>query len=197
MSDIAYHIEFLAAITTHNGCVPVGFPTSPRISNAFLFNFDQELKIFCVENQLVYTRYADDIIISSASFDIITNLKDKVQELLQSHASANLKLNQGKTKITHIGNKVKLLGLVVLPNGQITIDAKHKKNIEVTLHFFANDKNRYLDLLDAHFKGDEHSLFGLLHYANSVDPAYIEKLQRKYGAFTLRNFMENKWDGQG
>ena len=197
ISDIANHIEFLADITTHNNCLPVGFPTSPMLSNAFLFDFDERVKAFCESKNLVYTRYADDIIISSPDTGIESTLRDIVQKLLKEHASESLILNNSKTKITHIGNKVKLLGLVVLPNGRITIDSKYKKHIEVTLHFFANDTDKYRDLLAKHFKGSEHSLFGLLHYANSIDPSYIDKLQRKYGAFALRDFMENKWHDKG
>lgn len=197
ISDISLHIEFLADITTHNDCIPVGFPTSPRLSNAFLNRFDREVQKFCKNNRLIYTRYADDIIISSSVFDVTTTLRDQVQDLLSQYASQKLILNESKTKITHIGNKVKLLGLVVLPNGKITIDSKYKKIIEITLHYFTNDIDKYSSLLEEHFKGSEHSLFGVLHYANSIDPNYIEKLQRKYGAFVLKGFMENKWNDNG
>ncbi len=194
ISDIEEYIDFLADITTHNDSIPVGFPTSPRLSNAFLFTFDQEVKRFCEAHKLIYTRYADDIIISSANLETVITLRDQIQYLLKRHVSPSLKLNKRKTHITHKGDKVKLLGLVILPNGRITIDAEYKNKIEVTLHFFANDKNKYQRLLDQHFNGNERSLFGLLHYAKSIDQAYLDKLQRKYGIYTLRSLMEGGWN---
>ena len=51
------------------------------------------------------------------------------QELLVRHGSVKLKLKESKTHITKLGNKVKILGLVVLPNGHITIDGKYKEKI--------------------------------------------------------------------
>jgi len=40
--------------------------------------------------------------------------------------------------------------------------------------------------------GKEQSLFGLLHYARSIDMNYIDKLQKKYGVYALRTLMEEK-----
>ncbi len=194
ISDIESYTEFLADITTYEDSIPVGFPTSPSLSNAFLFDFDREVKQLCEENNLIYTRYADDIIISSDSIEYLRELNDKIPKLLKEHASQRITINEKKTYITHKGNKVKLLGLVILPNGRVSIDAKYKKNIETILYSFANDKERYQTLLKQHFKNDEHSLYGLLHYAKSIDPEYIDKLQRKYGAYTLRKSMKDRWN---
>jgi RNA-directed DNA polymerase len=53
---------------------------------------------------------------------------------------------------------------------------------------------RFQDYLEEHFAGKEQSLFGLLHYAKSVEPRYINKLQRKYGAYAITDLLENKWN---
>lgn len=196
ISDIDNFIDLIVSMTSYEGSIPVGFPTSPRLSNAFLFEFDQAVKSFCQENSLIYTRYADDIIISGQSFDELSDLRNKIQALLIDYASPNLLLKEAKTHITHLGNKVKILGLNILPDGKISVDAKYKQKIETLLHFFVNNKEKYNDFLSDEFGGDERSLFGLLHYIKSVDAAYIEKLQRKYGAYTVRTLMEEKWNVQ-
>ncbi len=192
--DIGDYIDFITDITTYDDSIPVGFPTSPELSNAFLYEFDCVLKDYCETKSLKYTRYADDIIISGKTFDELSSLKEIVQSMLIEYASSSLKLNESKTHITSLGNKVKILGLVILPNGQVTIDKKYKTQLESLLYFYSNDKNRYQDYLEKTMNGDEKSLFGLLHYANSVDPRYIDKLQKKYGALTLRSMMESKED---
>jgi RNA-directed DNA polymerase len=196
ISDIENYIDLILKMTTYGGSIPVGFPTSPQLSNAFLFEFDKAVKSFCTDYSLIYTRYADDIIISGNSFDELSELRDKIQTFLNDFASPNLLLKKSKTHITHLGNKVKILGLSILPDGKITIDAKYKKKIELLLHFYTNNKDKYNNFLEEEFRGDEKSIFGLLHYAKSVDPAYLEKLQRKYGVYALRTLMEEKRDDQ-
>lgn len=195
ISDFEHYISYLAKIMTWDDSIPAGFPTSPQLSNGFLFDFDNALYDFCKTNELTYTRYSDDIIISGKHKEKLFFLKDTVQELLHNYASQNLFINIEKTRITHTGNKVKILGLIITPKGRVTIDSKYKRTIESLLYFHANDRNRYDDLLQNEFDGKEHSLFGLLHYVKATDPAYLVKLQRKYGLLSLRKLMEDRWSG--
>jgi RNA-directed DNA polymerase len=195
ISDIEHYVEKVVEITTYGDSLPVGFPTSPKLSNAFLLDFDKAVKNHCVENDLTYTRYADDLIISGQSFEELSSLKSEIQNILSATTSNNLLLKDSKTRITHLGNRVKILGLIILPDGSITIDSKYKKKIELALHFYATNKDKYVDFLNHEFKGDERSLFGLLHYAKSVDSSYIGKIQRKYGIFSLNSLMDGEKNG--
>ncbi|WP_416397398.1 reverse transcriptase domain-containing protein [Allohahella sp. A8] len=194
ISDIEKYIRFLVKYTTIGGSIPVGFPTSPSLSNSFLLEFDRSLKCYCTDQSLIYTRYADDIIISGHRHEQLADLKDTTQKYLEEFASKKMRINDRKTFITKSGNKVKILGLVLLPNGRITLDRKYKKKLELLLHFFTSDKNKFHDFLDQELEGKEHSLFGLLHYAKSIDPHYLQKLQRKYGVHALRYLMEDRWN---
>jgi len=195
IADFVEFIPKIVELTTHNGSIPVGFATSPKLSNAFLFEFDSALHRYCTEQSLTYTRYSDDIIISSNSRGQLDGMDTHIQNLLSEHASPKLLLNDKKTRQIHIGRKVKILGMVIMPNGKITIDSKYKKTLETLLYYYVNDRDKFHDLLDKKVKtqNKEHSLFGLLHYAKSIDPLYIGKLQRKYGAYALSSLMENKW----
>lgn len=193
ISDLDNFIETLVKTVTFKGFIPAGFPTSPQISNSFLLRFDDRLKDFCDQNDLVYTRYSDDIIISSNSLEKLANLEETILRLLKKYASKELNLNTSKTRYTHLGNKVKILGLIITPAGKVTIDSKYKKLLESLIHFYINDKERFNDLLDKSLAGKEHSLFGLLHYAKSIDEQYLLKLQKKYGAYTLNELMKDKW----
>ena len=197
VSDFDSYIPFCARLMTWNESIPVGFPSSPQLSNGFLFEFDNALLAFTESRGLTYTRYSDDIIISSDEKEALLSLRDSIQELLHTHASHRLFINADKTRITHIGNKVKILGLIITPDSRVTIDSKYKKTIESILHFYTTDKSRYLDLLNKRFDGKEHSLFGLLHYVKATDPAYLEKLQRKYGVLALKMLMEERWSDKG
>ena len=196
ISDLNKYISFIAKLTTWSGALPIGFPTSPQLSNGFLFEFDNALHTICKSRSLIYTRYSDDIIISGDDRASLIDLKEIVQETLHQHASNRLFLNPDKTRITHAGNKVKILGLVITQKGQVTVDSKYKRTLETILHFFINDSERYDDFLRKNFDGGERSLFGLLHYVKATDPDYLNKLQRKYGILALRTLMEDKWRGK-
>lgn len=193
ISDLGEYIDRLVSLTTYGGSLPAGFSTSPALSNAFLYDFDMALAEFCKQQSLIYTRYADDLIVSGGADAKLGGMRDVVQDLLWRKSSEQLVLKKSKTRVTHLGNKVKILGLVITPDGKITIDSAHKNKIETALHFFVTDKVKYQSYLQEHFSNNEHSLFGILHYARSVDKSYMVKLQRKYGAYALSKMMENRW----
>jgi len=191
ISDFENYIDKIVDITTFEEGLPIGFPTSPLLSNAFLYEFDKTLSDYASRLELTYTRYADDIIISSGKLTELLGLKDQIQRFLCDNASPKLVLNNSKTRIIHQGNKVKILGLVILPNGKITIDRKYKNLIECLLHYYVRDKSKFDDLLKSRLSGNFGKLFGLLHYSNSIDPVYMLRLQRKYGLYAVKSLMEN------
>jgi len=56
----------LTRLTTHDGGLPQGAPTGPRLSNLVNFHLDAVLAAFARRRDAAYTRYADDISISFA-----------------------------------------------------------------------------------------------------------------------------------
>jgi RNA-directed DNA polymerase len=63
----------------------IGAPSSPLLSNAILFTLDQTMDGYCRAHDCVYTRYADDIYISTKQPDVLSSVKDvlgsKLKEL--------------------------------------------------------------------------------------------------------------------
>lgn len=57
--------KLLCDLTTHNDCLPQGAPTSPMLSNLVCLRMDARFAGVCSAFDAVYTRYADDITISS------------------------------------------------------------------------------------------------------------------------------------
>ena len=55
----------LAQIATYNGALPQGAPSSPIISNMICRSLDRRLVSLSREHNAIYTRYCDDISISS------------------------------------------------------------------------------------------------------------------------------------
>jgi RNA-directed DNA polymerase len=194
IADIEHYIPRIVTLVCWNDCLPVGFVTSPKLSNAALFHFDSAMADYCKKHSLTYTRYSDDLIVSSQTREPLIELQTQLQSLISQNTNGQLEVNLDKTRIYTIGQPFTILGLVITQYQTLTISRKHKNHLEVALHYFVTDKLRFQDYLEEHFAGKEQSLFGLLHYAKSVEPRYINKLQRKYGAYAITDLLENKWN---
>ncbi len=189
IADINKYLDRVISLVTVDDVLTIGFSTSPSISNACLFMFDNILDEYCLKRNLVYSRYSDDIIISSENKSDVIGIELKVNEFLQNCFAGKLNLNLGKSKFTHVGRKIKILGMVILPTGKVTIDMKFKSNIEVLLHFYIKDKEKFLDKVDGDMVGGMERITGYLNYANAVDKSYLDKIRKKFGATIVDSFL--------
>lgn len=200
ISDIPQHIDRIIDLVFVDGSLPVGFPASAPLSNSVLLKFDNEIERVCQSLELTYTRYADDIIISGQKQENLLDLDNCVQEKLFEFASQKFKINRGKTRFFQIGSKVKILGMMILPNGKISPDTKKKSELEVLIHFYTTDKAKFNQMiaqkkaksgkyLESSEDDSLNILSGNLNYVDSIDPDYTNKLRRKFGAATIDMLM--------
>jgi RNA-directed DNA polymerase len=189
IADLHKHTERILDLTTIDGLLPVGFATSPSISNACLTGFDDELEAHCKKACLIYTRYSDDVVISADSRERLKGIEASVDQLLKLHSSGRLQLNSAKSKLTSVGRKIKILGMVILPSGQVTLDMELKKRIEVLLHFYATDREKFLNIVESDAKGGIEQLSGYINYVNAADTLYLAKLKRKFGSTIIDSFL--------
>lgn len=181
VANIREYLDRILDLVLVDNALPMGFSTSPVISNAALLSFDEKFSDYCEDRGLVYTRYSDDITVSSDEKGSLLELDGVIEGLLSSCGYSLMKLNEAKSKISSKGRKVKILGLVVLPNGQVTLDVKVKNRIETLLHLYVNNQSALSDVIKADPDDGFATLSGLLNYANTVDKSYLDKLRRKYG----------------
>jgi RNA-directed DNA polymerase len=95
--DIHQYKSQLLNITTIDDILPVGFPTSPNISNSFLSAFDDVLKDYCIKNEIIYTRYSDDIFLSSNTRDSLMTIQDTISDYLNEFYEGRVQINAYKT----------------------------------------------------------------------------------------------------
>ena len=193
VSDLSTHIDHILSLLTVNGRLPIGYSTSPILSNACLLGFDKCLASICNERNWIYTRYADDIIISAIDRAAIEDADRVIEECLAAELGTGFILNQKKSKLTTVGRKVKILGLVILPSGTIAIDRNVKHRIESWLHFYVSDRPRLTKIFEEErgegFEDGLQRLSGLISYAYAADPAYLEKLRTKFGNTVVDSFL--------
>lgn len=191
VTDLSDYQELLTRLVLIDGQLPIGFPTSPLISNSVLFEMDAFFYRWSQDNDVVYTRYSDDLIFSSSNDEQLKTLPALLENWLSSHYEARFKLNPSKSFFTHSGQKIKLLGLVLLPNGHITVPKNMKSKIETLMFYFAEDRDVFSDLLEKYF-GNVSKLMGTLHYIQTIDKNYVLKLRKKYGNYTVDLFLHSE-----
>lgn len=193
IADLQEHLEHLLDLLCVDNCLPIGFSTSPGLSNAALYPFDVAFYRTCIELGVIYTRYADDIVISAAERGRVEAGEAALVDLLPRMFGGALRLHRGKSRYLHVGGKIKLLGMVLLPNGTISVDASVKDEIETMLHLYLRDRERFNTRLDVGTAKTEARLAGLLNYVNTVDKSYLEKLRRKYGVAVVDMFLHRSF----
>ncbi|MEC5386659.1 reverse transcriptase domain-containing protein [Uliginosibacterium sp. H3] len=189
IADLAQYIDRIIELTTINECLPIGFSTSPSISNACLKEFDDSLEQQCNDSGLIYSRYADDIIISAQDRQQIKDIEALLEKLLLAKLGPEFTINKSKSKTTTVGRKINALGLVILPSGQISVAMEIKKKIEHQLHFYIKDKARLLEIFNNDMDLGLQQLAGHISHINTADPKYLEKLRRKYGTTVIDSFL--------
>ncbi len=192
--DIEHYIDTLVNLVSYNDILPIGAPTSPKISNAYLFQFDNKLQKYCKVEDIIYTRYSDDFIFSSNTNEKFDLLLSTMKELLISFGLESLQLNERKTKLQRKGSRIMLLGLVITPNGTITVDKKIKKEIEVLLHFYLSNKDKFKDFFEKNYDSNLEKVSGRLSHIKSIDKQFITKLKKKYGSYIVNSFVHRDID---
>ncbi|MET3602864.1 RNA-directed DNA polymerase [Sphaerotilus sulfidivorans] len=193
IADLSDHLEHVLDLLCVDDAVPIGFSTSPGLSNAALYPFDAAFHARCQQLGVIYTRYADDIVLSSGERSAVQEGEVALNELLDRMFRGELRLHRGKSKYLHVGGKIKLLGMVLLPNRTISVDTSVKDEIETMLHLYLRDRERFNKMLEVGSAKTEARLAGLLNYVNTVDQSYLEKLRRKYGAAVVDMFLHRSF----
>jgi len=100
----------IARIVTLKNKLPQGAPTSPLISNALLYEFDEKISQYSQSMHLTYTRYADDITVSGNRKE---NILKVISLIRNSLISLGLSINDKKTRIATRGGQQRVTGVVV------------------------------------------------------------------------------------
>lgn len=128
-------------LTTYHNSAPQGFPTSPALANMVLRGFDKWMLDFCKcypGHNLVYTRYADDITVSSAVTpkDLAELVLKPIQHKLFGFG---FYLNKEKTRVKGCGRRLEVTGVVV--NSRLpSLGTAHVHKIRAQVHLVVSGK---------------------------------------------------------
>lgn len=98
----------LTKLTTLNGHLPQGAPSSPALANLVMLDFDNTILQYCTGCNLRYTRYSDDLVFSGDDMDAPALIRFVTREL----AKLGLQVNREKTRVYGPGSRHYALGVV-------------------------------------------------------------------------------------
>lgn len=164
-------IDFVTRISCRYGRLVIGAPSSPKITNAMMYDFDSAATEIAESYNIVFTRYADDIFISSYEKDILNVVEKDLRKLVAAHGSPKLKLKEEKTlHLSRAGHR-SITGLVLTPQGTISLGRDRKREIRTLVYLALNKKLGGLKT---------QRLIGLLAFALDNEPDFVGSLSRKF-----------------
>jgi hypothetical protein len=119
----------LTRLTTFDGHLCQGFITSPTISNLIARRVDVRVSALARKYGFVYTRYCDDLILSSKTFRGDADfMRDAVYDIVQDEG---FRVNLRKTSIRRQGRRITVTGLVVNVSANLSRHARRQLRVEV------------------------------------------------------------------
>lgn len=165
-----------------NGGLPQGTPISPLITNVMMIPVDFELNRTLQDfekNKFVYTRYADDFIISSKYDFDVKKIENLVVSTLQKF-DAPFTINDKKTRYGSSSGSNWNLGVMLNKDNQITVGYKQKKRFKSMLYNYITDKQKGVNWA----REDIMALQGLYSYYRMVEKDTIDALVTYIGQKT-------------
>lgn len=164
-------ITIIGNIVCRRNALTIGAPSSPFLSNIVMFNFDVEVSTFAKEHKINYTRYADDLFFSTNQKHTLKDIKKFVEILIKNEHFSFLKINTDKTYNASKAYSRKVTGLVLTPDGNISLGRERKRHIKKLLY-----KNNQ-GLLG---EKEKKALKGLLSFAKHIEPTFYDKEIKRY-----------------
>jgi retron-type reverse transcriptase len=122
----------LTRLCTHEGALPQGAPTSPRLSNLLHFGFDSRLTRRLARHDGSYTRYADDITLSLPR-DVPKRVRGLVQYTRRLAKVYGLRIHlRGKLRILRRHQQQRVTGLVV--NEKVALPRQVRRWLRAVAH---------------------------------------------------------------
>lgn len=151
----AFSTDALVKLTCLGMGLTQGAPSSPIISNIVLHDLDVQLADFAAKNELVYTRYADDLVMSGST----RSPEVAVAKMTELALADGWKISEQKTTIDRAPDRRKVHGLLV-HGDRIRLTKGYRNRIRAYKYLIENNKVR---------QGDYAKLKGHVEFAESVD----------------------------
>jgi len=158
----------------------VGAPSSPFISNYVMYRFDCAVQDYCEKENIIYSRYADDLTFSTSKKDILFEIPDFIRKTLKRKSYKRISIKQSKTVFSSKAHNRHVTGVTLNNNGDLSI-GREKKRMLSSLIFKSMNGELDTDELA--------TLKGQLGQAFYIDHNFSESMHKKYGDFAIKKIL--------
>ncbi len=180
----------LTRLTTCRGALPTGAPTSPALSNLVCRRLDRRLSAIGNKMDFAYSRYADDITLSSQNPRMV-QLLPFIREVV---GEEGFHFKASKTRILRDGGRQKVTGIVV--NTRPNIARQEIRTLRAILH---NCQKGHLHHQAHHYarargvknpreyslSSFQASLRGKINHVRAINPGMGDQLLRDFLAINF------------
>lgn len=177
--------HFYAYSRRGTGFLPQGAPTSPMLSNLVMKDIDKKISSLATNARLTYTRYSDDITLSTKSSFDRRRAKVLIREITDCLRQYGFSINNRKTRIVPPGARKVVLGLLV-DGSEPRLSREFRDNLRQHIYYLqkfgpeAHRKARKFDTISSMYR----HIHGLLDFAKSVDLEFASKMQTQFDNVT-------------
>lgn len=163
--------DFLANLSTYCGRLTMGSPSSPALANRLMIPIDEEI---CKKlgSDFVYSRYSDDITISSNNQICVSELLKLISEPLSAN---KLALNKKKTHCRGKGDNRKVTGVFITPEGSLSVGKKRRTYIRSIIYKYVTSEK--VESTEAK------KILGYLNFCRQIEPDFVFRLILKYSNY--------------
>lgn len=154
--------KIINLVTNEFDKLPQGAPTSPIMCNIVMTPYDYAITKYCRKHNLIYTRYADDILISSRVNWDWKKTYEYIKTILNPYT-----ISEHKTRYGSFNGRNWNLGVMYTHNsdGEIILTVGHEKK-----HYFKNRVKWFEDRPDTLTLEEWYKLQGQISYALYIEP---------------------------
>jgi RNA-directed DNA polymerase len=176
-AELSAQILFRKAKHEHILKLSIGAPSSPILSNILLVPFDTMISAEAAKRRIRFTRYADDLTFSGQRIGMLKDMVDVVQGTVRHMQRPKLTINSEKTAFVTAKYRRVVTGITLANDGSLSLGHERKRSLSAAVHHAVLGKLSADQVL---------KLSGDLAFANVAEPAFLDRLARKYGAETIQ-----------
>ena len=163
-----------------NGSLPQGSHLSPTLTNLVMVPIDhvitETLHNYIGSNgthHYVYTRYADDITISSKEKFNPKEIENVIREIFKDF-EVPFKINEEKTRFGSSAGRNYHVGLILNKDNQISVGHEKNNKFKAMIFNFCTTGTEWE-------VKDIYRMLGLISYYKAIEPNFVNKILDKYG----------------
>jgi len=177
----------IATIACLDDKLPQGTPLSPLLTNILFTPYDQMINSSVPLKDLIYTRYADDLIFSSKEPFNPKHVQNVIKSIL---TNTPFRINDKKTRYGSNRGSNWNLGVIINRENKMSLGHENKQKFRATINNYLYNltQNNKCSILEAQ------ALLGNINYYRTIEATYIDfcikRLSDKYNINVRESLIE-------